>query len=257
MARSGRYNPRRSTASQSRYTFYEFDRDFPDDGACFEWLTRHLYPEGITCPKCQRVTSHYRVKGRTALACQNCGHHEYPLAGTIFQGSSTSLRLWFHGFYLMSQTRCGISAKQLERELGVTYKCAWRMFNKIRSVLADDVDTPLSGKVEMDETYFAPMRRLGNAGRGRRDSSRERTVMGAVERGGRVVALHVGGASGVMADKIAKEHVLPSTMVYTDQHHVYDHLGRSGYFHQRINHSAKVYVAGDVHTRTIEGYWRW
>jgi transposase len=254
MARSDRYNPRRSTASQSRYSFYEFDRDFPDDDACFEWLTRHLYPEGITCPKCARVTSHYRVKGRTALACQNCGHHEYPLAGTIFQGSSTSLRLWFHGFYLMSQTRCGISAKQLERELGVTYKCAWRMFNKIRSVLANDVTTPLAGKVEADETYFNRSRRIANRTGKSGRSPGAQTVFGMVERKGRVVARHVPNAT---VDTLSHEidlHVLPSSMVYTDMHPSYSRTG-DFYQHRRINHSAGVYVDGDIHTQTIEGFW--
>src|ERR671911_134332 len=80
----------------------------------------------------------------TFYECQYCGHQEYPLVGTIFENSSTSLRLWFHAIFLMSQTRCGISAKQLERELGVTYKTAWRMANRIRSLLQDDDDEPLS-----------------------------------------------------------------------------------------------------------------
>jgi len=113
----------------------------------------HLYPEGIFCPKCDKVTKHHRVAKRTCYECQFCGHQEYPMRGTIFEGSATSLRLWFHGFFLMAQTRCGISAKQLERELGVTYKTAWRMFNKIRSLLEQD-DDMLSGTVEMDEAWF-------------------------------------------------------------------------------------------------------
>src|SRR5919109_2097116 len=156
MSKSARNFPRRSTASESRYTFYDFDREFPDDASCLAWLVGHLYPHGIFCPKCQRVTKHHRIAKRPAFACQFCGHHEYPLAGTIFEGSPTSLRLWFHGFFLMAQTRCGISAKQLERELGVTYKTAWRMFNKIRSLLAEDDDQeyPLAGTVEVDEAYW-------------------------------------------------------------------------------------------------------
>jgi transposase len=267
MSRSDRYNPRRSTASQSRYSFYEFDRDFPDDDACFEWLTRHLYPEGITCPKCARVTSHYRVKGRTALACQTCGHHEYPLAGTIFERSSTSLRLWFHGFFLMSQTRCGISAKQLERELGVTYKCAWRMFNRIRSVLADDDSTPLSGAVEMDETYVGgkprgrEVRAMARTGLGPMQAgqaaarAKKTTVFGMVERGGKVVARVVPSEWQASAFEQVEARVLPASIIYTDEAAAYTPLGAKGYYHRRINHSAKVYVDGDIHTNTIEGFW--
>src|SRR6266550_595517 len=153
MSKSDRNNPKRSSASESRYTFYDFDREFPDDAACLDWLVGHLYPEGIFCPKCGKVTKHHRVKTRTCYACQFCGHQEYPLSGTIFQDSATSLKLWFHAFFLMAQTRCGISAKQLERELGVTYKTAWRMANRIRSQLMAQDDDQLTGKVEVDETF--------------------------------------------------------------------------------------------------------
>jgi transposase len=131
----------------------EFTAQFPDDGACLEHLVQKLYPEGIYCPTCERVTKHYREKNRPSYACQYCGHHEHPLVGTIFENSATSLRLWFYAIYLMSSTRCGISAKQLERELGVTYKTAWRMFHKIRSLLDQD-GAPFGGPVEMDEAYI-------------------------------------------------------------------------------------------------------
>src|SRR5438105_1155441 len=149
MSRSDRNNPKRAGGSESRYMFTDFERDFPDDTGCLEWLKDYLYPDGIYCPKCQKVTKHHRVKTRTCYACQFCGHQEYPMRGTIFEDSATSLKLWFHAIFLMSQTRCGISAKQIERELGVTYKTAWRMANRIRSLLGDD--TPLSGTVEIDE----------------------------------------------------------------------------------------------------------
>ncbi len=152
MSKSNRNDPKRSKASESRYTFYEFGRDFPDDAACLDWLVGFLYPDGIYCPKCEKVTKHHKAKDHPYYSCQFCGHHEHPMRGTIFEGSATSLRLWFHGIFLMSSTRCGISAKQLERELGVTYKTAWRMFNKIRSMLEQD-DEPFSGKVEADEAY--------------------------------------------------------------------------------------------------------
>ena len=144
MSKSDRNNPRRSSASESRYTLFEFEQEYPDDAACLEALVARLYPDGIYCFKCQKVTKHHRVKSRTCYECQFCGHQEYPMKGTIFEGSATSLRLWFYAIYLMASTRCGISAKQLERELGVTYKTAWRMFNKIRSLLDQDEGEPLA-----------------------------------------------------------------------------------------------------------------
>ena len=119
--------------------------EFPDDAACLEHLWRTRYsPDGehAECPKCdsERVFKRYATKqGRQSWTCTGCGHHVHPTAGTIFHRSSTSLHLWFHAMYLMTSTRCGISAKQLERELGVHYKTAWRMFNKIRNeLMADD-----------------------------------------------------------------------------------------------------------------------
>lgn len=152
MSKVDRNNPKLAGGSESRYTITQFDRDFPDDAACLDWLVGYLYPDGILCVKCDKITRHHRVRSRPSYSCQFCGHHEHPMKGTIFEGSATSLRLWFYAIFLMSQTRCGISAKQLERELGVTYKTAWRMFNKIRSMLEDD-GTPFSGEVEADEAY--------------------------------------------------------------------------------------------------------
>jgi len=114
-----------------RYTFTDFNRDYPDDAACLEWLREYLYPDGIHCKKCDRVTKHHRVASRQSYSCDNCGHHVHPTAGTIFHKSTTSLRTWFYAIYLMAQTRCGISAKQIERETGVTYKTAWRMFKQL------------------------------------------------------------------------------------------------------------------------------
>src|SRR6266545_6140038 len=147
MGKTNRNQAKRAASSEARYTIGEFDVEFPDDSVCMDYLVAMLYPDGIYCPKCGKVTKHHLVKARTCYACQFCGHQEYPMKRTIFEGSSTSLRLWFHGFFLMAQTRCGISAKQLERELGVTYKTAYRMFKQIRSML-DQNDDPLGGTVE-------------------------------------------------------------------------------------------------------------
>src|SRR5215207_2025945 len=97
----------------------EFERQFPNDAASVEFRVEKLYPEGIYCATCEDRTKDHREKNRPSYACQWCGHHEHPLVGTIFENSATSLQLWFYAMYLMASTRCGISAKQLERELGV------------------------------------------------------------------------------------------------------------------------------------------
>jgi transposase-like protein len=134
----------------------EFMRDYPDDAACLDWLWRYLCsPDGehAECPKCGRERKFHRVASRPSYSCDTCGHHIHPTAGTIYEKSSTSLHLWFYATFLMSSTRGGVSAKHLERELGVTYKTAWRIFHQIRSMLAEDV-TDLAGTAEVDETYI-------------------------------------------------------------------------------------------------------
>lgn len=152
MSKVDRNNPKRSKASDSPITFYEFIKQYPDDAACLDILVEKLYPNGIHCPTCEKVTKHHRDKARPSYCCQYCGHREHPMVGTIFENSATSLQLWFYAIFLMSSTRCGISAKQLERELGVTYKTAWRMFHKIRTLL-EQGDPLLGGTVEADEAY--------------------------------------------------------------------------------------------------------
>ncbi len=244
-----------------KYTKKDFDRQFPDDATCLEWLKSYLYPDGVFCEKCNRVTKHHRVASRPSYSCDYCGHHVHPTAGTIFHKSPTPLTLWFHAIYLMASTRCGISAKQIERETGVTYKTAWRMFKQIRSMLEED--SPIGGKgrsVEMDEAYFGG-RRKGGGGRrlrGDRGEQSKTLVVGMVERQGRIRALTAVNASGATLLPIVKEHVLPSSTVFTDElpsYHGIPHMPTMGYVHRRINHREKVYVMGDIHTNTVEGFW--
>jgi len=237
-----------------RYTIEDFHRDYPDENACLERLRSRRYPDGSTCEKCGKATKYHRDAGRKSYSCQWCGHHIHPTAGTIFHKSATPLRLWFYAVFLMAQTRCGISAKQLERELGVTYKTAWRMFNKIRSMLQDNSDEPLSGTVEMDETYVGGRRRGTKRGRPGKDSHKT-PVFGMAERQGRVVAKVVPNAKAATLMPHVRKKVLPESTVYTDEFTVYDRLNRSGYRHSRVHHAEEVYVAGDVHTNTIEGFW--
>src|SRR5579864_5293708 len=189
---SDRRNPTRGTASESRYSLMEFMAEFPDDAACLEHLWRSRYaPDGehATCPLCGVLRTFHRYETadkRPSWTCTTCGLHVHPTAGTIFHKSSTSLHLWFYALYLITSTRCGISAKHLERELGVTYKTAWRMFNVIRNSLMsqDNLTVVLGGKVEMDETYLTRQRRLSDGPGQHGRSLNERVVMGAVERGG-------------------------------------------------------------------------
>ncbi|MFI5109002.1 MAG: IS1595 family transposase [Terriglobales bacterium] len=246
-----------------KFTKKQFDQMFPNDATCLEWLRNRLYPEGVYCEKCEAVTKHHRVKSRPSYSCDHCGHHVHPTAGTIFHKSPTPLTTWFYAIYLMASTRCGISAKQIERETGVTYKTAWRMFKQIRSMLNDE--PPFSGpgtyngkltrKIEVDEAYFGGRRKGGGGRPMRGDTDAKVTVVGVAQRQGRVKAVLAEDAKASTLKGIVKEHVLPGAIVFTDEWVGYNDLRNLGYQHHRINHSAKIYVAGDVHTNTIEGFW--
>ena len=235
----------------TKFTKKDFDRLFPDDATCLEWLKDRLYPDGIYCTKCETTTLHHRVKSRPSYSCDHCGHHVHPTANTIFHKSPTALTTWFYAIYLMASTRCGISAKQIERETGVTYKCAWRMFKQIRSMLEEN--SPIGGigkRVETDEMYIGPRtKRLG------RDPKPKTPVVGMVERKGRVVAVVASDTKKPTLHGIIREYVLPRTTVFTDDYPAYDELNPSHYNHYRIKHSARVYVSGNIHTQTIEGFW--
>ena len=151
-------NPKRAKSSESTYSYMEFVRDYPNDDACLEWLWRSRHaPDGAHayCPNCGVVRTFKRYDiGKQAWTCTSCANRIYPTAGTIFHKSSTSLQLWFYAIWVMTSTRCDISAKQLERELGVTYKTAWRMFTLIgQRLMTQDYQGPLSGDVKMDETF--------------------------------------------------------------------------------------------------------
>jgi transposase len=260
-----RKQPKRAASSDSKYSLMEFMREFPDDDACLEFLWRQRYSQDglhAHCPKCETEREFKRYthsQQRQAWTCQACGKHLAPTAGTIFHKSSTSLHLWFYAMYLMASTRCGISAKQLERELGVTYKTAYRIAQKIRhNLMAEDVEAfDGSAPVEMDEAYIGGKRsfRKGRTpGRPGTDSHYQ-PVFGMVQRGGKVFVATIENAQRTSIMPHVFERVLPSTTVYTDEWRAYNFLGKAGYKHERINHSEKVYVSGDVHTNTIEGFW--
>jgi transposase len=242
------------------FTLKDFQKQFPDDATCLEWLRNRLYPEGIYCEKCEAVTKHHRVVSRPSYSCDHCGHHVHPTAGTIFHKSPTSLTTWFYAIYLMAQTRCGISAKQIQRETGVTYKTAWRMFKQIRSMLDEtEKGTKLGGSgkpVEVDETYYGGRQR-GQRGRASvLDKKAKTPVVGLVQRKGNVRAFVAQDVKEHTLIGLIKEHVLPGNLVFTDDFAAYDKLAYNRtYHHRRIRHSEKVYVAGEVHTQTIEWFW--
>ena len=258
-----RNKPKRAASSDSRYSVMEFMREFPDDAACLEFLWRERYSadgEHAYCPapSCKRERTFKRyatAQQRQSWSCTACAHKLHPTAGTIFHKSSTSLHLWFYAMFLMTSTRCGISAKQLERELGVTYKTAWRMMNLIRNeLMTQDNSTPLEGDVEADETWMGGRPRANSKLRGAAHASSKPIVLGMVERGGRVRAdiIPFSGAGDIRPRVL--DAVKPGSRLLSDGYHVYRQMAGT-FDHAWVDHSAGVYVSGDVHTQTIEGFW--
>ena len=254
---------RQHIPKELRYSVNDFNNEFPNDAACLEYIAAARYPGGVThCLQCKQDRKHHRVGNRTAYACDHCGHHAYPLKGTIFEKSATSLRLWFYAAYLMGSTRCGISAKQIQRETGVTYKTAWRMFNRIRSLLSEG-DLQLEGPtVEIDETYMGG-RRKGSRGRPMRGDKVKTPVVAIVQRKGKVIAKALPDVTSGSILPMIRDHVVPGSVIYTDEYVVYQGItamrqpdgSPAGFWHGTVNHSQAEYVRGKVHTNSVEGFW--
>ncbi|HZP95371.1 MAG TPA: IS1595 family transposase [Candidatus Limnocylindria bacterium] len=228
-------------AKMERYTRKDFERDFPDDDACLNWLFAVANPDPITCAGCGKVTKFYRVKRRKAFACGDCGDLLYPMAGTIYEKSRTPLKTWFLAVYLMSSTRTGVSAKWLERSVGVTYKTAWRMFRQIRSMLDEGEPAPLRGMVEIDETYIGGKKH--GMGRG---AVGKAVVLGMYERGGRVVAEVVQDTKRKSIEPVVLKRVAQGAAIFTDELNTYDSLPKRGMVHMRVNHKAKRWVTEGI-----------
>jgi transposase len=240
-----------------RYTFDQFKAEYPDDGACLDEIMKQQYGGmAFDCPGCGVASKFHRIAKRRAYACQRCGHHIYPCVGTVFEKSRTPLHLWFFAMYLFTTTRHGVAAKELERQLGVTYKCAWRMAHELRKLMAaadlGDRDGKMAGHVEVDETFIGGKQRAGDR---RKRGSNKTVVMGIVERDGKLRAGPIGDTSAMNLLGIIENNVEPGSTVTTDEYRGYRDLTKMGYQHGTVNHSAEEWVNGAHHTNTIEGHW--
>lgn len=234
-------------------TFKEFFKQFPSDEACLKHLMEIRFGLEHTCRKCERPSRFSPVSERRAYACQFCGDHVYPCVGTPFEDSRTSLQTWFYAMYLFATTRHGVSAKELQRQLGVTYKCAWRMGHEIRKHMAAvDGETPLSGQVEVDETMVGG-KRPGVRGRG---AAGKTVVFGMMQKDGDVITKVVPNVRRKTLHPHIEAHVEKGAEIHSDELHSYKTLDQKGYTHKTVTHGAEEYVGRDgQHVNSLEGYW--
>lgn len=237
-------------------TLRQFQDRFPTEESCLEHLMRTRFGERHDCAGCGRSARYYRAKARRSYACEYCGHQVYPTAGTLFDRTRTPLRDWFFVMFLFCTSRNGVAAKEVERQLGVTYKTAWRMCHEIREYMGTlDSDDPLGGPgsvVESDETLVGG----SVSGMGSGYKGNKTTVVGMLERGGELVTRVVTTRRREPMTALIQSQVLPGTTICTDEFGSYRHLDSCGFDHKRVNHKSGEYVNAQGHgVNTTEGFW--
>jgi hypothetical protein len=204
------------------------------------------------CPSCNQLSKFHPITKRRAYACDRCGHHVYPCVGTIFEKSRTKLTHWFFAMYLITSTRHGVAAKELQRQIGCTYKTAWRLAHELRKLMAQaDNHQSLSGHVEVDETFIG--------GRQSREEAREKgsnktAVFGMKERAGIIRAAPIKDIKYLALENLIFNNVDIGSTLSTDEGYSTERLGLA-YDHGRVKHSEKEYVNGKHHVNSLEGHW--
>jgi transposase len=230
----------------------EFLEKFPDDDACLEYLFKKNFGNEFACPRCGQIGKFRKLTKLPAYTCE-CGEHIHPMAGTPFHRSHTPLQKWFYAIYLFTTTRHGVPAKELQRQLSVNYKTAWRMGQEIRKYLGYvDGDPTLEGHIEIDETMLGGKKSGGKRGRG---APGKMVVFGMVERGGDVMTRVVDNVKRATLEPHILANVNKGATISTDELKSYAKLARRGFKHGAVNHAREEWTHGAFHTNTIEGFW--
>jgi transposase-like protein len=247
--------------------FSLIDPRFTDPVAAAEYLESVRWPDGVVCPKCDEAEREpyllkgKSLKGRRVWKCRACRKQFTVMVGTIFESSHVPLNKWLAAFYLLCTSKKGMSAHQLHRMLGVTYKTAWFMFHRIREAMKEpEFAGKLSGVVEADETYIGGKRKNkhGKETRGRppqKDGLKTKApVLSLVERGGRVRSQRVANVTARELGRVIEEEVDLNARLMTDELRSYERIGSMLADHRSISHGRGEYAVGDVHVNTVEGY---
>lgn len=242
----------------TRYTIKHFEADYPNDDACLDKLYSLRFGNLKRCQKCNCKKSYRRLKGRKCYYCPNCYNQVYPMAGTIFEGSSTSLKSWFFAMFLFSTSKNGFSAAELQRTIGVTYKCAWRMLHQIRKLVAQK-ESLLEGVFEVDETFVGGKNRNRHLDKkieksGGRNPKDKVAVLGILQRGGEVRTLVLKKTRARYILPFIRQNIKPGSVIQSDEFRAYNDLSRD-YTHKAVDHSKGQYVSEGVTTNRIENFW--
>lgn len=232
-------------------TIREFQERFPTEESCLEHLFRVRWGDRHQCSKCERLARYYRVKARRSYECEHCGNQVYPTAGTPFENTRTSLRDWFFVMFLFCASRNGVAAKEVQRQIGVTYKTAWRMCNLIRRYMGFvDGDDRLGGAgapVEIDELFIG--------GRDKQGDGDKMIVFGMVERGGTAITRVISDRSRKTVRPHLEANIAKGATIMSDEWPAYSAIPTWGFKHSSVNHRAEEWVRGTTHTNTVESMW--
>jgi transposase-like protein len=242
---------------------------FNDETAAREWLEARVWPEGPNCPHCgatdEGVTKLEGKAHRPGLyQCAECREQFTVTVKTVFERSKIPLTKWLAALFLMIASKKGVSAHQVHRMLGISYKSTWFMMHRLREAMRSGGLEPLGGQgkvIEADETYFgkAEEMHVSKQRRGRPYTKRghymnNRPILSLVERGGSVRSFHVAVANQDTVCKIVRDNVDAESKVHTDESRLYSKDKMGVLRHRRVKHTAGEYVRGDVTTNTVEGY---
>ena len=255
----------KSAMQVHQMTIAQFEKQFPNEDACRDYLTANRWPQGVRCPRCEHEHVYALETRPHHWQCHNCavaGYRFSVLVGTIFENTNKPLRDWFRVMHMMLTSKKGISALQVYRVMGFgSYNTALLMCNKIRAALGNTEFKQLVGYVEVDETFVggkAKNKHKGPGGRGDfggTGGTGKAIIVGAVKRKGNVIARVVENTSKDVLDAFVRLAVSTKvSLISTDEHRGYMHLGKR-YPHGFVRHGQGQYVHGAIHTNTIEGFW--
>jgi transposase-like protein len=243
---------------------------FQNEAKAREWLERRVWPKGPICSHCgatgDDVTKLEAGNHRPGLyQCNQCREQFTVTVGTIFERSKIPLSKWLAALFLLTASKKGVSAHQIHRSLGVSYKSSWFMMHRLREAMRSGGLEPLGGKgkvVEADETYFgkpdmpriSPRRQKEGRPYKSKKTRNSRPIIALVERGGSIRSFHAPVADAVTVATIVRENVHRESRLHTDESRLYPAVGKEFAAHETVMHTAKEYVRGDVTTNTVENY---